>query len=1176
MSVPNKIGNYKVEEICGQGGMAVVYKAHDPVLDRTVAIKQINSEFSGNPKYLDRFRREATLCEKVRDKKHILRIFHIIEADHDGRMSIVMEYVEGSRTLKDWIVAEPAGFERGLKVFYELTRGLRAIHEVGVIHGDLKPSNVMILPDDSVKISDFGIARSVLAEVDSTISGTRRYLAPEAYEATNKITTKVDVYALGFIMYEFFCGEKIFREQLPTVFGGFDASDDPGSVPSAPDEARWWRWHTDTQKKLKDLSELLPGFSPEISALVRDMLEKDEKDRLDAEEAMERLTAYIAESGHKGIIEDSVMSGPGGRAGKIVHLSEPGPDATAPVRSTGGDDKTLPVGRRPAPAAKARPSQQTLIIVLISAAVAMALVVAGTAYYFMFPSFDRLMAGGIKAFGAGEYPKALESFEKAAGVRPDSEDAANWRNRTVFTINFDEGLRLCREGATGRAEPLLKDAAAAMPAFGSGQFGLALLADNREDYPRALALVEDAIAKFGQKNPWEEKYQYLSTDALRLRDDVRAKLVKSGLNERVGEIVALFTAEKYFEAFDIYKRLQDEDGDFFAGQTDNRTPVVDAFKSAVQKAVESYSAQRTTEALTGCQLARGFWSGDAGLMEWIADWERRGQLYANVVSFWDAYQQRAWGRAVELAEGFMPHVNDLFRGQASERERLAEAVDYARKMLAAEKLATGSSEDKYGLLIERAARLLADGDYATALAAAEEAVRLAPSRAEGYHLRGMARFPSDRAGAAADFSRAIELNPRLAQSYLGRARAFFELGRWQLVADDCSRALAFTVDRDMVADALKLRSAALGHLNQTAAAVRDAGEYVSSQAVPLGKKFDAVAVLIDNREYNDATAALDVLENEVFDDAGRAITTYLRARVLAGLERTDEADDFLRVACEGGIYGDASAPDATAKRRLRRLLAPAEFRKLRDERTYPQLVKLATDHMAAVPATAFEMGGDVERDERPRRAVRLSPYMIAKTEVSVAAYEEFLKDLARYPENRPSIPGVPGDADFTPAEWAAQKKFPDRPVVGVTYYAALTYALWNGTNLPTEAQWECAAGGSDGHLYPWGNERPDETRAAFGRLAVPVAVGDKAAGASPFGCLNMGGNVWEICRDTYDPAYYFKAPAEDPLNGADGADVVIRGGSFDMPFGAMRVSNREKMPRNAARKNVGFRYVFSF
>ena len=210
---------------------------------------------------------------------------------------------------------------------------------------------------------------------------------------------------------------------------------------------------------------------------------------------------------------------------------------------------------------------------------------------------------------------------------------------------------------------------------------------------------------------------------------------------------------------------------------------------------------------------------------------------------------------------------------------------------------------------------------------------------------------------------------------------------------------------------------------------------------------------------------------------------------------------------------------------------------------------------AYVPAGTLRMGGlDVyadDRDELPAHTVSLGAFWIDKLEVTNAMY------MLCVQAGECSAPGdwASGEHD----SYFNNEEFKDYPVVNVTWKQATVYCSWAGRRLPTEAEWERAARGDDLRNYPWGDEPPSETYANFNRLVNETSrVGSYAAGASPFGALDMAGNVWEWVADLYEIEYYYYSPDTNPTGPeTNGTSLrVIRGGSYQDGWTNLRVSKR--------------------
>ena len=196
--------------------------------------------------------------------------------------------------------------------------------------------------------------------------------------------------------------------------------------------------------------------------------------------------------------------------------------------------------------------------------------------------------------------------------------------------------------------------------------------------------------------------------------------------------------------------------------------------------------------------------------------------------------------------------------------------------------------------------------------------------------------------------------------------------------------------------------------------------------------------------------------------------------------------------------------------------------------------------MVFVPAGEFIMGspeGIGDFDEDPQHLVYLSSYWIDQTEVTNSMYEQCVNAGACTPPEDYSSP--------TRVEYFGNIQFADYPIVNVNWNQAKTYCEWAGRQLPTEAQWEKAARGTDGRTYPWGETPPNENLANYNEnIGDTTAVGSYPKGMSPYGALDMSGNVWEWVADWYGENYYSQSPYDNPAGPSTGKSRVIRLGSW--------------------------------
>jgi serine/threonine-protein kinase len=226
--------------------------------------------------------------------------------------------------------------------------------------------------------------------------------------------------------------------------------------------------------------------------------------------------------------------------------------------------------------------------------------------------------------------------------------------------------------------------------------------------------------------------------------------------------------------------------------------------------------------------------------------------------------------------------------------------------------------------------------------------------------------------------------------------------------------------------------------------------------------------------------------------------------------------------------------------------------------------------MVYVPEGDFIMGSPEDSgdaDEHPLHPVNLAAYWIDLTEVTNAMYAKcVLTGACRSPSN---------DSSYWRASYYGDPKYTDYPVIYVSWYAASAYCQWVGARLPSEAEWEKAARGTDGFTYPWGNTEPTQERLQSNydnQTSDTGAVGSYPAGASPFGALDMAGNVWEWTNDRYSKTYYSQSPSRDPQGPVSGSDRVIRGGSFiDGGGPGIRSASRDKLGPDRLGNTIGFR-----
>ncbi len=227
--------------------------------------------------------------------------------------------------------------------------------------------------------------------------------------------------------------------------------------------------------------------------------------------------------------------------------------------------------------------------------------------------------------------------------------------------------------------------------------------------------------------------------------------------------------------------------------------------------------------------------------------------------------------------------------------------------------------------------------------------------------------------------------------------------------------------------------------------------------------------------------------------------------------------------------------------------------------------------LLGVAAGRFRMGhARGEQRSAPEHQVTLGAYLIALHPVTNSQYRQFLES-AQAANHRGCHPLEPAKKSHRPAFWGkAGWNASLQPVVGVDWFDAYAYVSWAGLRLPTEAEWERAAGGTDGRRFPWGESTPSAALACQGQ-SHPEAVLELADGDSPVGARQMAGNVWEWCYDRFDSGYYRRSAAEDPKGPAGRGHRVVRGGSYRSGVEALQVRYRHWRSPLTRAADLGFR-----
>ncbi len=256
-------GRYEIREIIGVGGMAVVYKAYDNVDDKIVAIKILKDEFTGNDEFLRRFKNESKAIA-VLSHPNIVKVFDV--SFGDLIQYIVMEYIDGI-TLKEYIEQQgPLSWNDAVRLTLQILRGLQHAHDKGVVHRDVKPHNIMVLADGTIKVTDFGIARfarSGQRTITDKAIGSVHYISPEQARGENT-DEKADIYSVGVMLYEMITGTLPFQAESAVSVAIMQLQKDPklprdinGSIPLGLEQITMHAMQKEPARRYKSAAEML-------------------------------------------------------------------------------------------------------------------------------------------------------------------------------------------------------------------------------------------------------------------------------------------------------------------------------------------------------------------------------------------------------------------------------------------------------------------------------------------------------------------------------------------------------------------------------------------------------------------------------------------------------------------------------------------------------------------------------------------------------------------------------------------------------------------------------------------------------------------------------------------------------------------------------------------------------
>ncbi len=382
---------YELEELIDHGGMSTVYRGHDRMLERTVALKILHAHFGDDAEYVERFRHEARAVARL---SHPNIVTVIDRGASDGHQFIVFEYVEGENLKQLLERTGPLPVERVVELGIEIADALAFAHAHDLVHRDVKPQNILIDTAGDAKVTDFGIVRSLDVErgvtQTGTVLGTSNYLSPEQ-AAGSPVTPATDIYSLGVVLYELLTGEVPFRGDNLVVVAMKHVTEHP-----------------------PDLLAQRPEAPPRLAAAVARALEKDPEQRFASMDALANELRRVRDELGGFDDERTMVRGM--------------PAVRAPRVRRGA--------RRPRPRIGRLPLLLTLAGIVLLAVVVAVLALGGSGHPKGHAGAG--VTGGVSLHGVGNYDPngSPDTHANTASAATDGNSGTDWFTQRYFSPEF--------------------------------------------------------------------------------------------------------------------------------------------------------------------------------------------------------------------------------------------------------------------------------------------------------------------------------------------------------------------------------------------------------------------------------------------------------------------------------------------------------------------------------------------------------------------------------------------------------------------------------------------------------------------------------------------------------------------------------------------------------------------
>ena len=1158
IEVGDTIGNYRILQEVGLGGMGKVYRGVDTMLDREVAIKVLRPELTMHSSLVERFRKEAMVLAKL----HHPNIALLYNLFHQGNLFfMVMEFVHGE-TLESLLRrAGVLSYGQAIRIFAQILGALGYAHQHGVIHRDIKPSNIMILPNNGVKVMDFGIARVLGTERmtrEGSFVGTLEYMAPEQIRG-HESNEAADIYSLGVLLYEMLSGRLPFTSQIQ-----FDLMRAHIETPPPPPR------------------QFAPHIPEHIEQAILRALAKNQEDRFRS----------------AGELRDVVI--------KDIQSSEPDDPILRPMRKTAGYGPPHTIGDQelqtePEGHAQAAAEAKRQIIEEARKQVREeASRVAAEERRKLIEEARKQAEQEVARFAEKERGRLIEEARKQA--EQEAAQLAEEMRRRLIEEARKQAEQEAAERAAAERQRMIEEArkrAEQEAAQRAASERLRLVEAARRQVEQQAA----HLAAAERQRLIDEARGKAEQEAARLAAEEEQRLIEEARKKAEQEAARFAAEERQKLIGESLKRAEQQAAQ--RASAERHRLIEAARRHAEQEAATRAHAERQRL----MEEARKEAEEEASRIA-IEEEQRLFDLALKQAEV-EAVQLAAKERTRLLEEALRRAEQEASQRASKERQRLVEA---ARKQ-AEEEAAKLSVEERDRLLEQahkKAEQEAAEGAAAERRRLIEEARKRAEQ--EASHLVATERQRLVEEARKEAEQEAAQLAAEMEQHLVEQARRSAEQEISRLTEQERARLLDEARKKAETEAAMKSSK-------ERQRLLEEARKKAEREAAPLAEE-ERGRLIEESLKHAESEAAqfaeeeLQRLLEEARKKAEREAARHAekeRKRLFAeerkrakqeaqrqSAEMIAHQDPYATINLSGKIsqleHGGASAPgDATplpeTERRSRTpviiggsvvlliLLATIIFFATRDggKTSPPDQNPSFKPDMVRITGGVFKMGRDYERQpgedeawaeqQRPAHEVTIGPFEMDRTEVTNAEYAQFVRENGYQP----------------PSDWtggapsAGQEKWPARYV---SLDDARAFAAWRSKRdgvtyrLPTEAQWEFAARGRISNRFPWGAEWMTG-RANIGTNA-PQPVGVYQQGASQFGVLDLIGNAGEWTSSPASPYPGNTRFTDEILKKSCPGCYVVRGGSFaSSPSGAFPISVTVRGFFDPSRKDekIGFRLV---